>query len=354
MKTGGKVLFSLGKIGRSFLVGSSSVKSCSLKKVGSGYSLVDFAQVSIPDDAINNRDISNSVGIAQAAIQLVESRKLKKKDVCTGLCGPSILIKSMTVEVENEREVEAQVFFEAENYLPFDPAEVTMDCQVLSRGKELKTEVMFVAAKTSFMESYTNLLEEVGVRPKIVDTEFFALSNVIEANYPQSEAEAIAAFDLGALSMKCVVVSAGVPIYTKEINYGGKNLTADISKNLGHRIDEAERLKLEAGSSPTPQDVMELLQLASENFCIEMKRALDFYQSSTSGAPITQVLLTGGSSLIPNLSAMVEERLGLPTSFLNPFLKVAASEKQFSAESLKEMAPFIAVPMGLAMRACHP
>jgi type IV pilus assembly protein PilM len=53
----------------------------------------------------------------------------------------------MSIEAPNLKELQEQVFWEAEQYLPFDVSEVYMDFDVLSRGKDNMTDVVFVAVK---------------------------------------------------------------------------------------------------------------------------------------------------------------------------------------------------------------
>jgi Tfp pilus assembly protein PilN len=107
-----------------------------------------------------------------------------------------------------------------------------------------------------------------------------------------------------------VVVHAGVPVFTKDSAVGGRNLTAEIQRNLNLSYVDAESLKIGGGpDGSTPQEVSDLMHVMADNFAIEIKRAIDFYNASSSEAPIAYVLLAGGSSKIPGLSKVVEEAL---------------------------------------------
>ena len=54
--------------------------------------------------------------------------------------------------------------------------------------------------------------------------------------------------------------------------------------------------------------------------------------------------------VIPGISKGIEERVSLPTQLLNPFARLAYDEKIFSPEMIASIAPFIAVPLGYALR----
>ena len=338
-----------GKTSVGINIGSSSVKMVELKRVGKIFSLTKFGVVALPEDAVVNREVMNPVAVSDAVKRLLGQVKPAKKNVVTGIGGASVILKRMTIEVANVKELQDAVFWEAEQYLPFDPTEVAMDFHTISRGKDHRTDVLFVASKISVQDGFVAAIRDGGIGVNIVDTEVFGLQNIYEENYPANSHEATALVDIGAASLKVVVVHDGVPVYTKDSNFGGRNLTADIQKNLNLSFEDAEALKTNSAGA-TPQEVLELMMASAENFALEIKRALDFYNASSSGAPVTSILLSGGSARLPDLSRVVEERLSLPTQLLNPFGKVTSSNKSLPPGALESMGSMIAVAMGLAMR----
>jgi type IV pilus assembly protein PilM len=338
-----------GKTSVGINIGSSSVKMVELKRSGKSYTLTKFGVVPLPEDAVVNREVMNPVAVADAVKKLISQVKPNRKIVVTGIGGAAVILKRMTVEVANIKELQDAVFWEAEQYLPFDPAEVAMDFHTISRGKDNRTDVLFVASKLSILDGFVAAIRDGGITATIVDTEVFGLQNIYEENYSANSHESTALVDIGAASIKVVVVHDGVPVYTKDSNFGGRNLTAEIQKNLNLSFEDAEALKTNH-SGATPQEVLELMMASAENFAMEIKRALDFYNASSSGAPVTSILLSGGSARLPDLSRVVEERLTLPTQILNPFGKVIVNQKSISPETLHAMGPMISVAMGFAMR----
>jgi type IV pilus assembly protein PilM len=333
-------------------IGSSSIKIVELKKTGRLWKLLHFGIVQLPEDVIVNREIVNPIAVTESIKTLVSQIKLKNKNVCTSLSGTSVIIKRMTFDVPNLRDLQDQVFWEAEQYLPFDVSEVVMDFEVLSRSKDNKTDVMLVAVKKSVIESYMQCIEGAGLRTKIVDVDFFALQNLFEANYPINPAESVALVDIGASALKVVVVQKGIPVFTKDTAVGGRNLTAEIQKNLNLSYVDAETLKVSGGrGGTTPQEVNDLMVAMSENFATEVKRALDFYNASAVGAPIAFALIGGGSARIPGLTGVIEEAIGLPTQLMNPFNAISYDPAIFTQEYLANIAPLAAIPIGLALRA---
>ncbi len=331
-------------------VGAATVKVVEMKKVGKQWKLVHFGVTDVPEDSVVNREVFNPVAVTDALNAALQSSKITSKNVVTGLGGSSIILKRMTVEVQKASELQDAVFWEAEQYLPFDPSEVSMDFHKITLGKDTKVDVLFVAAKLSVMDGFVGAIEGAGLKVKIVDTEYFALQNVFEANYDQPPGEAVAIVDIGASSLKVLVIHDGVPVFTKESPMGGKNLTSEIQRQMNLSAADAEAMKISQGRGAVPQEVAELTQVAVENFATEVRRALDFYNASSSGAPVSYVLVTGGSSQLPDLTRGIEERVGLPTQILNPFARIGIDEKVFTPEMIASYAPIIALPMGYALR----
>ncbi|MGZ3698095.1 MAG: type IV pilus biogenesis protein PilM, partial [Bdellovibrionota bacterium] len=162
-----------------------------MKKSGKLWKLLHFGIVQLPDDVVVNREIVNPIAVVESIKTLVNQIKLRNKNVCTSITGTSVIIKRMMLEVPNVKELQDQVFWEAEQYIPFDPSEVVMDYQMLSRSKDTKTDVLLVAVKRPILDAYMNCIQDAGLRAKIVDVDFFALQNLYETNYPINPSEAV-------------------------------------------------------------------------------------------------------------------------------------------------------------------
>jgi len=345
-------LFSVGggtAVGLS--IGTSSIKIVELKKSGKTWKLLHFGLVQLPEDAIVNREIVNQVAVIESIKTLTHQLRLKSKTVCTGISGSSLILKKMNVGAPNLRELQEQVFWEAEQYIPFDISEVVMDYQLISRTKDKQAEVVLVAVKKDVLENYMESIKQSGLKAKIVDVDFFALQNVFEANYPSHPSEATALVDIGASSTKIVIVQGGVPIFTKDSAFGGNNVTAEIQRNLNLSYADAEVLKTGAQGVAMPQEVSELMQIMAENLALEIKKSMDLYYASSSGAPVTSVLIAGGSAKIPDFSKIVEEALGIPAQIFNPFISISYDPAVFTQEYVNAIAPLAVVPIGLALRA---
>lgn len=332
-------------------IGTSSIKIVELKKSGKAWKLVHFGVALLPEGAVVDREIVNTPAVIDTLKSLVSQLKLNAKTVCTSVSGNSVIIKRLLLDIPNAKEIQEQVFWEAEQYIPYDPAEVYMDYQVLSRGKDNKTDVILVAVKKQILEGYASSIEACKLKAGIVDVDLFAIQNSFELNGAPPPDDATFLVDVGAGATKMVVLQGGIPVFTKDSALCGNSLTAEIQRHLNLSFADAESLKTGGAGNGVPQEVSELMLVQSENLAAEVKRAIDFYGASSTGAPLSQVVLTGGGALLPQLGEMIAQATGLSVSHLDPFQGIQCDPKVFTQDYLDSVAFLAAVPIGLALRA---
>lgn len=337
--------FGGGRTAIGLSIGASSIKVVELKKKKKNWHLLKYASISNEDLLGEHREISNP-NVAITSIQaVIKEAGITSKNVCSAVAGSGLIIKNLIVTVASMKELQDQVFWEAEQYIPYDITEVVIDFQVIGEPKGDQVEVILVAVKKDFLEQYMSVIEESKLHPKIMDTELFALQNAYEANYSISSTEAALLADVGAVSTKIVICANGIPYFTKDAPFGGVAVSQEIQKELNlPRLQDAEALKVSAN---LPQEVRDVLGRTGQNLAGEIKKAIDFYSASSLGPPVTHVYLSGGGSRIDNLVRMVKDYTSIPCEPLNPFQEVEMGLKDFSGD----INPEVVIPMGLAIRA---
>ncbi|MGC4045153.1 MAG: pilus assembly protein PilM [Armatimonas sp.] len=85
-------------------------------------------------------------------------------------------------------------------------------------------------------------------------------------------------------------------------------------------------------------------------FVMELQRSIDYFRSRYPTENIDQIILCGGSALIGGLADYVQYQTGLPSVVADPFAGVNVTARQVSLDARAQMAPALAVAMGLAVR----
>src|SRR2546426_11103015 len=115
-------------------IGSSSVKAVELTKTKRGYQLTGFAYESLGPDVIVDGAIMDAAAVAETIKRSFLAAKFKPKGVATGVSGHSVIVKRVVVPAATPDEVETAIQMDAEQYIPFDIAEVNLDYQVVGPG----------------------------------------------------------------------------------------------------------------------------------------------------------------------------------------------------------------------------
>ena len=204
-------------------IGSSSIKMVHLKEAKGSFQLASLGLAVLPPEAIVDNAIMDSNAIVDIVKGLVESHKLKTKNVATSVSGHSVIIRKIQLPIMTEEEMEASIQWEAEQYIPFEISEVNLDFQILGPDANDASlmNVILVAAKKDFVNDYVALFKECGLNPQVMDIDCFAVENVYEVNYGTTEGEIVALIDMGANSINVNVLRGGMSVFTRDIQVGG-------------------------------------------------------------------------------------------------------------------------------------
>jgi type IV pilus assembly protein PilM len=250
-----------------------------------------------------------------------------------------------------QEELEDQISWEAEQYIPFDINDVNMDFQILSPDSHdpSKMNVLLVASKKDIINDYVSVFSSAGMQLSVVDVDSFAVQNAFEVNHDFSSEGIFALVNIGASVMNINVIKDGITLFTRDVQMGGNLYTEEIQKQIGLSSEDAEKAKLLAHETGNEQ-IRTVILKVNETITQEIRRSLDFYNSTASDDRISSVFISGGCSKAYNLISTIAEKIGLPVDKINPFAKLKYNEKDFDPEYLREIGPLMAVPVGLAIR----
>jgi type IV pilus assembly protein PilM len=334
-------------------VGSTSIKLVELTEGKSGHKLLNMGISPLPPEAIVDGALMDSVTIIDTIRDLITTSKVKTKDVVTSISGHSVIVKKITLPYMTDTELEESIKWEAERYIPFDINDVNIDFQTFGSNPENPEvmDIVLVAAKKDIINDYVSVVMEAGLNPVIIDTDAFALENMLAINYEIGKGEVVAVANVGASTTNINILKNNVSAFTRDIFKGGNQVTEDIQRQLHVDYDEAEKIKVGSKVEVTSRSIVQnLLKTNSESLAVEIRNSLDFFQSSSTYEKITKLYLSGGGSKIKDFDTILQQEIGIPVELVNPFIKIEYNEKNFDIEYLREIGPIMAVGVGLASR----
>jgi type IV pilus assembly protein PilM len=336
-------------------IGSSAVKAVELKQAGKGYKVTAFGAESVPPDSIVDGAIIDGAAVAEAIRRLFDSNKIQTKDVAASLSGNAVIVKKITLPVMTDAELAESIYWEAEQYIPFDIQDVNLDYQILDPGDaangKATMDVLLVAAKKEKIADYTGVIAQAGRTAVVVDVDVFALQNAFEVNYGIEAGKVVVLLNAGASATNINILQGDQSVFTRDISIGGNAYTEALQKELNLPFELADQLKRgEPVEGVTFEDARPVLRAVTENVMLEIQKTFDFFKATAASDRIDRIVVSGGASRAEGFLEMLTERFEAPVELFDPFKNVAFDAKRFQVDAVDAIAPTAAVAVGLALR----
>ncbi len=332
-------------------IGSSQTKMVELS-TGKNKKLINYGISKVLPDAIVEGEIIDREAVLDSIRTVLESRNFTTKDVVIGLAGRDVIIKRITMDRMSETDTREQIKWEAEQYVPFDINEVTLDFDIVNPNfGENQQEVILVAAKNELINNLGSLLKELNLTPIIVDTTAFAVQNVYEFNYSPTSDEIIGLIHIGAGMTVINVMKGGSSLSARDVYYGVNAFISKLQKEVGFNYeDAANAVKGTIPVGASQDSVQGVFESFVSDLGTQIERSLQFLSSVTGEEKVSRMFFSGGGSLIPNLVEYLKRRLGIQIELLNPFKNIIYDPTMFGPEGADVLGPILAQATGLALR----
>ncbi len=333
-------------------IGSHSIKLVEFSESSTDRTVRRIGRALVPPQAIVDGSIKRPDELARVLRALIDNLQPKARYVTTSVAGYSVIIKKINIPYQDKKEIEDNLLFEAEEYIPFEIEDVYID--FYSLGKENRddsgTEIFLVAAKKDMVNEYANLIQEVGLFPAVVDVEAFALGNAFEAA-GTIPTKPVALVDLGAQKTNLNIIGQGTSLFTKDIVFGGMQITEAIQEAAGLGYEAAEKVKI-AGDKDLAlmKEVAPVCKELCSIWATELKKTIDFYNASSKKTQQPeQIFISGGSASLKGLDRLFSETIGLSVRIFNPLQRFPVAQ-DIEPGYLSNIAPEMAIATGLALR----
>lgn len=333
-------------------ISSTSVKIVDIQRQQGIFHLKSYGIERLLPGIVVDKTIVDSEAVGETIARLARRCQISALDAATAVSGSSVITKIIDMEANlTDIEREAQIRLDADQYIPYPLDEVNLDFEVIgpSLVDDNLVQVLLVASRSENVDQRVDALTFGGLKTKIVDVESHAVERAfgLMVDSLSNMPELVALVDIGHYQTTLYVVKNGEFVYSREQLFGGLQLTESIQNRYGLSFEEATINKRER---TLPDDYYpEILTPFMENAIQQITRSLQFYFSSSQYNSIDHVVLAGGSSSIPGLSGMVQQKLGVPVTIANPFINMTINP-YIDNEQLSIDAPSLMAACGLALR----
>ncbi|MDO6460545.1 pilus assembly protein PilM [Granulosicoccaceae sp. 1_MG-2023] len=335
-------------------ISSTSVKLVELKPLKQGYKVVSYVVEPLPANAVNEKNLQDVEVVGEAIRRAIKRAETRTKTAALAVPSAMVITKIITMPANlRDHEMEAQIQLEADQYIPYPLEEINLDFQVLGPNDEQEdvVDVLLAASRSENVEDRTAAAEIGGLNVKIVDVEPYTMETAMELIKHQIDDEGrdktVAILDIGATMTSLSVLRDQQLIYTREQPFGGKQLTEEIMRRYGLSYEDAGRVKRTGGLPENYEP--EVLEPFKQLVVQQTNRFLQFFFSGDKNDYVDQIILAGGSAVIPGLAELIGERIGTPTVIADPFANVKFAS-HINQQRIVDDGPALMIACGLALR----
>lgn len=348
----------MSKITIGLEIGTRAIKAVEMLHKKGNYELKKLVRVEVPYKK------KEEVATLEALRTLIRDHRINTRRVVLGVGGESVIVRRVNFPLMRKRELKRAIRWEAERYIPYPINEICLDFHILkeiSLRKKKEMAVILVGVKKELVEDRLGLLQKADIIPQIVDANVLALYNIFDLSYRKGMRRA-AILEIGHQITTLILMDEGDLFLVRNINIGGALFTRNIAEELKVEYPEAEKIKEKYGflvsseraeskeEIKVKEEIDKIMRKSMNSLVEEIIRSFDYYTSQTKGAVIEKVILSGGSSYLPNIDKFLAEELGIPVMKGNPFEHIIYKKEEFSSISLARVGSIFSVGAGLALR----
>jgi len=306
----------------------------------------------LPQEAIVSDEIKDREAVIYNIQSLIDEIDPRIKDVVVSISGYGVITDKFMIDKKSGSEAEQAILFEAEQRSPFDVEDVTLDHHVIRVEEETKkAEILLVAARNEFLNSYIELIMDAGLQPVIVDIDAFAILNAYAHNYDIDPTRTTVLVNCGHDVTNVLYLKDGLYHSTRDISSGTREIYNAIQKEFRLNAELAGKAIKGEMKDSIDQDMLKATIIsATDELMSGLELAFSYFKTQARAEKIDWMVLSGGGALVPYLPEYLQSKLSIPLEILNPLRNIDYDPEMFQYLDPEKIAPMLAVPVGLAMR----
>ncbi len=327
-------------------VGFRNIKVAEVEIIeGKEIFLRNYGIAPTPRGCIKNGVISNVSEIKARISKIINENNMKTKNAKIVMSGTSIITRVFMVEKKSNEDVDKTIKTHISELMPINAEKYQVDYKILKEirddGKNL-IKVFVTAVRKSIIDSYVQVLKEVGLVPVSIDIPSNSVAKFFNRNINVSENEIknskvsssnkkgdsiVAVLDFGSETTIVNILRDKILEFNKVILLGSSNIDEAISDAMKIDVDRGENLKKfygmvlpDVNSADEHIRVHEPVISVVDKIIKQIGLCFQFYETKCYGESIDKIFIIGGGSLLKGLRPYLEESLGVPvysTSLLN-------------------------------------
>lgn len=311
--------------------------------------VVTYGRKTLTKGIIHNGVIIRKEEFAQNLKELLKNIKTKKLGARENRFKAVLSIPESKVFIHRfdipkdvpKGELRQAVFVEASKMIPIDPERLYWDYLILPteshKDEYAFAQVLYVGALKEIIDDYAETLRLARVEPIAMDIESLSLGRALlptgyleklrsKKRIPQTSSSMI--LDIGAnTTIISIFDNNGFLNLSVSLPVAGEHFTAEIADALQLPYQDAEKLKKKFGCIKKKDNkILPILKKSLQYITDEINNAINYYESKNN-RDVRNIVLAGGSALLPNIEEYLTLELDIKVNRGNPLDKIIVPER---------------------------
>jgi len=368
-------------------IGSNVIKVLRLEMNEERPVITHFAMKDLPPEAIVDGEIMDRELVIQVIQDCAAEADIPDEPVASAVAGRAVIVKRIVMDKMSEEDAREAIYWEAEQHVPFDIDDISLDFQVLQEdvGAD-QMELMLVAAKKDMILGQAELIRDAGFQPQVIDVASFANQNSWEllsgrnldiipesSEVPETEPgdddiesfdsadsemaeqdeendEFVALMDIGGGVTNVHIIKSGVPVFTKDLPLGVAHFTEEFQKQLGLTWETAQQVGMGNLEDVDQELVADIVRTVGSEIYKGLEPSLSYLKTAGEADGIDRIVISGGGAHLPGLKEYLAEVYAVPGEIADPLGGLDFDPDLFGSENAEHLSPLLTVCIGLALR----
>ncbi|WP_413854115.1 pilus assembly protein PilM [Candidatus Ruminimicrobium bovinum] len=323
-------------------IGTRFTKICKIveDKHSNKISIASGMSMTYLDNATNQKNsierILKSIGITskEASFCTIEEKDIISRDI------------NLPKGIDQEN-LDSAVTLAVEQSLTENLSKMLHSYTVTREISETENNILFMAVpKTKIFQRMKELSGIFPINVVGVTSEMISLVNAFNFFAPvYKETDTVVLVNIGDTNTNVVILNKKKIIFVKDVAFGGKHITKEISDmyHVPERLAEEIKRRPELWSS-LGLNIRNILKRTAATLLEVIFELIEYCSTRQSILSVDRILLTGGGASLHGIDFFVKDNLGMNTEKWNPF----DNENIIGIEN-KDLGFFMPVALGLAL-----
>ena len=278
---------------------------------------------------VRDGEVNDVEGLAEALRSLYREHKGLEKKVRIGVANQKIAVRVIELPyLQNEKELEAAVRFQAQDQIPMPLDAAVLDFQpldIVDTPDGRRQRVLLVAARRDMVDRVLAACRAAGLKPQGVDLSAFAMIRALHrAEITTETPEPVLYLSVGGLT-NLAVAEGTTCLFTRVVGGGLEAIAVELAERKALTLEHARGWLRHVGLV-TPLDEIEsddqdeiveeartVLLDGVRRIGGEVRNSLDFHHAQEGmSLRVQRAVLTGAAATVPGFDDALAAELGLP------------------------------------------